>query len=237
MRIQNPVLVEGEIMTDTDGKTNEPQIENSELNRIYRSTAGDETPPHLDEIVLNMAAAEVRRDRSYQWFLPWRRPAAFVAAVGLSLAILIEFDESDFLFQDAEVQYIDGSRLSSDRSVTTLPDAPDSPANLPEISTEQPSNARDAVALDRFSSEATMSSERMREIGQTAEHQSLGNDPNIDPDSNQGDYPCSTQKTENPSSWLECIDDLRANGFGSEADNELERLILVFPETTLLLVR
>ena len=224
-------------MTDTDGQANEPQIENSELNKIYRSTACDETPPHLDEIVLNMAAAEVRRDRSYQWFLPWRRPAAFIAAVGLSLAILIEFDESKLYFQDAEVQYMDGGRLSSDRSVTTLPDAPDSPANLPKISTEQPSDPRDAVALDSFSSEATMSSERMREIGQTAEHQSLGNDPNIGLGSDQSGYPCSTQKTENPSSWLKCIDDLRVNGFESEADNELERLILVFPEASLFLVR
>jgi len=224
-------------MTDTGGQTNEPQIENSELNKVYRSTACDETPPHLDEIVLNMAAAEVRRDRSYQWFFPWRRPATFVAVVGLSIAILIEFDESEFLFQDAEVQYIDGGRLSSDRSVTTLPNAPDSPANLPKTSTEQPSDPPDAAAVDNFSSEATESSEGMREIGQTAEHQSLGNNPNIGPDSDQGNYPCSSQKTENPNSWLECIDDLRANGFVSEADNELERLILVFPEMSLLLVR
>jgi hypothetical protein len=224
-------------MTDTDGQANESQIESSELNKIYRSTACDETPPHLDEFVLNMAAAQARRDRSYQWFLPWRRPAAFVAAVGLSLAILIEFDESEYFFQDSQLQYIDGGRPSSDKSVTTLPDAPDSPANLPQIGTEQPSDPPDAVTLDRFSSAATESSERMRKIGQTAEHQSLGNDPNIGPGSDQSGYPCSTQKTENPLSWLICIDDLRANGFESEADNELERLILVFPEASLLFVR
>jgi hypothetical protein len=227
--------VEDEIMTDTDSQANESQIESLELNKIYRSSACEETPPHLDEIVLKMAATEARRERSYQWFLPWRRPAAFVAAVGLSLAIFIEFDESEYFFQDSQLQYIDDGRPPSDGGVTTFPDTPDSPANMSRIVTDQPSDPPDAVTLDRFSSAATESSERMREIGQTAEHQSLGNDPNIGLD--QSAYPCSTPKTENPSSWLECIDDLRANGFASEAENELERLIHTFPEASLLLVR
>ena len=59
----------------------------------YRSMGGDSVPRRLDDRVLGQAHAEVEKDAWLLWFLPWLRPAAFAATVGLSLAVLLEITE------------------------------------------------------------------------------------------------------------------------------------------------
>lgn len=61
---------------------------------LYRSVPAERAPPHLNSTVLNLAAREARKDAWYSGFIPWLRPAAFVATVGLSLAVLLEINDS-----------------------------------------------------------------------------------------------------------------------------------------------
>ncbi len=63
------------------------------LRDAYRSIGEETAPRRLDETVLGQARAEVEKDEWLKWFLPWLRPAAFAATVGLSLAVLLEVME------------------------------------------------------------------------------------------------------------------------------------------------
>ncbi len=209
--IRNRALMGEPGVTDRVEAASDPQTDCEDLLETYRSTARDTAPPHLDAIVLKSAAVEAEKVKSFEWFLPWRRPAAFVMAVGLCLAILIEFDEVGFIDHNPALQFIDKTQITTD---------PVEPG-----------------ILQKFSSAATDSSMRMREIGQTANHQSLGSDPNFADSADQESHSCSDEKTQTPESWLECIEELRANGSQDMADTELERLLLAYPEMTLLLTR
>ena len=216
-------------MTDIDQSASESQDDSERLLGAYRSTAEEVTPPHLDNVVLKKAAAEVKKDKTVEWFLPWRRPAAFVAAVGLSLAILIEIQESELIDQNLPTQIIDSGQATGDE--------PGSAAQLPRSDLTSPTGLANSITVQKFSSEATESSTRMREMGQTAEHRSLGNDPNYGPYANQARNNCSDEAMANPGSWLECVEELRTNGLLQEADTELEQLLLAYPEMTLLITR
>jgi hypothetical protein len=224
-------------VTDIDQSASEPQDDNEQLLGAYRSAATEEAPPHLDDSVLKKAAVEVRKDRSVEWFLPWRRPAAFVAAVGLSLAILIEIDESELFNQNLPVPIIDTGQSTSDLGFSPIPDEPGSAAQLPRSDVAPPSGLASSNTLQEFSTEATRSSTRMREIGQTAEHRSLGSDASYSQYADQEGHNCSDEVMATPDSWLQCIEELTSKGFVQEANSELARLLLAFPETTLLITR
>lgn len=74
--------------------------ENEALRATYQYGVQEPVPPHLDDAVLRNARADVRKDRGFSWFSAWRRPAAFIATVGLSLAIVIELGDLAIFEQD-----------------------------------------------------------------------------------------------------------------------------------------
>ena len=78
-------------MTDNDDFTS--STDNEELHATYRSGPQERVPPHLDEAVMRTASIEAQKDTAFRWFIPWRRPVAFIATAGLSLAIVIEMSE------------------------------------------------------------------------------------------------------------------------------------------------
>lgn len=60
------------------------------VSETYRALADEETPEHLNESVLRLAAARAPNARKLFSFGAWMKPAAWAATVGLSLAIVIE---------------------------------------------------------------------------------------------------------------------------------------------------
>jgi len=84
-----------------------------------------------------------------------------------------------------------------------------------------------------FEAEAEQGSLQMREIGKTtAAHLSLGED-SASRRSVGADPACNMEQMATPTSWLECIAQLRAGGFGADADAELQKLQLTFPDFSL----
>jgi len=68
-------------------------IANEALRATYRYGARQQVPAHLDDAVMRDACADVQQDSGWRWFTAWRRPVAFIATAGLSLAIVLEMSE------------------------------------------------------------------------------------------------------------------------------------------------
>ena len=78
-----------------DGENNLPGDENDPLiSAEYRATATERTPPTLDAVVLKTAEAAARDSGLRGFTAFWFRPLAFVATLGLSLALLLELNQS-----------------------------------------------------------------------------------------------------------------------------------------------
>ena len=63
-------------------------VTDDRVSEAYRDVAGERAPASLNERVLREARAHA--GSGYSWWMGWLRPAAWVATVGLCLAIVIE---------------------------------------------------------------------------------------------------------------------------------------------------
>lgn len=63
-------------------------VTDDRVSEVYRDLAGERAPASLNERILRDARA--RAGSGYSWWMGWLRPAAWVATVGLCLAIVIE---------------------------------------------------------------------------------------------------------------------------------------------------
>ena len=64
-----------------------------EVSALYRASSSEPAPRWLDDNVLRQAAAAARPNRSGRLLFYFRRPLIFVATLGLSLAIVLQFNE------------------------------------------------------------------------------------------------------------------------------------------------
>ena len=73
------------------GNTNhdDEQEDSRQAHRAYHAAAAERSPAQLDSKVLGLARREAGRDR-WTGLMPWLRPAAFVATIGLCLAVVLE---------------------------------------------------------------------------------------------------------------------------------------------------
>ena len=188
----------------SDKRTNSDEPGDLRVSRAYREMADERTPEHLDHVILNAArsAAKPRWNKA----LVWLRPAAWVATIGLCLAIVIEI----LLLPDPEPD-----ELSSVPSVAAPP-AATSPAAAKHLQKTAPRTAQPEVAqfLQEDSAPATL----MR--GRSA--------TNLAEEAASERY-CDETATADPNSWLECILELERQGLHEAARLERERLALAFP--------
>ena len=190
-------------MTDNNDPVSTPVSDSEELRSIYRSGLQEKVPPRLDRMVMRGAQSEIQKDSALRYFLPWGRSVAFIAAAGLSLALLLDLNKS---------------------------------ANREQVSTPE------SIVQQEFNSEAAESSARMLEIGRTANHRFLGEDPDADdvtlPATSGAPAEvlekqrklCGDAQMATPQSWMVCIVQLRADGNTREARAELDRLLLAYPD-------
>ena len=83
----------------------------------YRATATERTPPALDALVLKNAEAAAK-DTAFRRFTAfWFRPLAFVATLGLSLALLLELNQSA-VFQPVASPETEFGRSEVQKTVT-----------------------------------------------------------------------------------------------------------------------
>ena len=123
-----------------DTENNRPGDESDPLvSASYRATATERTPPALDAAVLKKAEA-APKDIGLRGFTAfWSRPLAFVATLGLSLALLLELNRSpesqsiatpEIEFGRSEAQSIVVDPPPAVIGVTSEDDRTDSPTNM-----------------------------------------------------------------------------------------------------------
>ena len=65
-----------------------------QVSAHYERLADEKTPANLDRAVLREAARAVRADNRMGSFGAWFRPVAFMATIGLSLAIILDLSDT-----------------------------------------------------------------------------------------------------------------------------------------------
>lgn len=81
---------------DRNNKPPESEID-ATVSAKYRATATERTPPALDAAVLKKAEAAARKSGLQGFTAFWFRPLAFVASLGLALALVLELTSMETL--------------------------------------------------------------------------------------------------------------------------------------------
>jgi len=88
-----------------------------------------------------------------------------------------------------------------------------------------------------FAEEAAESATHMQQIGRLVEHRSLGSSPVVQPSVVETPpSPCAGRSDDSAGAldtWLECIAEKRERGLYTEADAEMDSLLLVYPDAAL----
>ncbi len=123
-----------------DTENNRPGDESDPLvSASYRATATERTPPELDAAVLKKAEAAPNDTGLRRFTAFWFRPLAFVATLGLSLALLLELNRSpesqsiatpDIEFEHSKAQSKLADPPPAVIGVTSEDDRTDSPTNM-----------------------------------------------------------------------------------------------------------
>ncbi len=74
-----------------------------QVSAHYEKLANEKTPANLDRAVLREAARAVRADNRMGSFGAWFRPVAFMATIGLSLAIILDLSDTSIFGPPADM--------------------------------------------------------------------------------------------------------------------------------------
>ena len=223
----------------SDQRKNGDESADPRVSAAYREMAGERTPEHLDHVVLN-AAHSAARPR-WNTAIAWLRPAAWVATIGVCLAIVVEVS----LLQDEEAGRVDGAVPAA------APPVYEAPATAPAAKTERYEKAVPAAAekaavqpmqkaargasadADARSEEAGATGESRRQedvVEDTASNRLLYMAPSSSAvEEAVTERYCDETQTADARSWLECILELERQGLHEAAGLERERLAEAFP--------
>jgi DNA-directed RNA polymerase subunit K/omega len=226
----------------SDQRTNTDEPVDPRVSAAYREMADEHTPEHLDHIVLN-AARSAARPR-WNTAISWLRPAAWVATIGVCLAIVVEIS----LMED------EGTAKLDSPAPTVAPPAAISPVTAPAAGTQRfektvPAAAEPATAQSvqdpaprpsadpESRSDAAEVTKRARELRQqenlmedTAPNRLLHMAPATNAlDEAVTERYCDETQTAEASSWLACILELERQGLLEAARLERGRLAEAFP--------
>lgn len=210
------------------------------VSAAYRDMANERSPEHLDHIILNAArtAAKPRWNKAVAWL----RPAAWVATIGVCLAIVVEIA----LLPEPETADI--------APVSDVP--PAAPAGetrrLEKIAPQAAEPARATPAMKPSGEVSAGRQQRLEEarvLDRAREmEQQVELDEDLAPASLLQSAPaaastqefaveryCDESQTADPNTWLECILELERQGLHDAARIERELLVETFPRPELAL--
>ena len=205
----------------SDKRMNSDEPGDPRVSAAYREMADERTPEHLDHVILNAArgAAKSRWRKAGAWL----RPAAWVATIGLCIAIVVEIS----LLPDPELAEFDSLPPAATKPASP---ADDGAKRLEKMRTE-PRAVQEIQKPDR-----SRAAEAASELRQQADSDEQA------PTSFLSDAPaamrfeeaiteryCDETATADPDSWLECILELERQGLHEAARLERERLALAYP--------
>ena len=93
-----------------------------QVSEAYASLADEKTPPELDRVVIRKSTRAVQADNRRGAFGAWSRPVAFMATVGLSLAIILELSDTSIFSPPSDMSHETGRPDSVQSAVEPAPD-------------------------------------------------------------------------------------------------------------------
>ena len=212
----------------SDKRINSDESVDPRVSAAYREMADERTPEHLDHVVLN-AARSAARPR-WNTAVRWLRPAAWIATIGVCLAIVVEIS----LLDDAGVVEMDSltPAAKSERLDETAPAASE-PAAVQSM--QKPASAPAADRAERRDEEDQIQGAReLRQQGTVIEDTAPNRMLRMAPETSTleeavTEHYCDETQTADPNSWLECILELERQGLHEAARLERERLVEAFP--------
>lgn len=224
------------------------------VSRAYRSLADEKTPPHLDDKILKMAAAQAKPPVYARWIV-WSRPLAWAATITLCLAITLELTREQSVQPVLETPAIAASPQENVRRKDEQGSVED--ASELETATLKKEQARDvpAALAESYASEKTAlgrsaALQAPAEPAQAARlRQSSGGDAEVRAEApaaammmsadTEADMvleeivvanQCSDDLRTEPETWLECILELEEAGDTEAAEHQRDALKETFPD-------
>jgi hypothetical protein len=195
-------------MNDDSKTTNEV---NHEVSSAYQGLAIECAPDNLDRSVLRSARKEVQSENGRYWRAAWYRPAAFVATVSLSLALLLQLGDVALFSPPVD----DGDPALN--GVT--PVSENAFQEAAEVSARQLRQIEAEANASMSSSAPDMSDPTPAVAGARNDAGTLL----------QANEYCSDRQKTSSSSWWRCIQELEKSGQSQAAERELQALFRAFP--------
>jgi len=174
--------------------------EDDVIAAIYRRTADESAPDHLNQTILRRARKAGARGAAKFWHVGWLQPIALVAVVGLSLTLILDINE----FVDTE----------------------DPPAAVSQGSNSLDRAA--AAALEQIRSAESFAQQNPGVSDSTVEPQMVKplNPGNVTRDDNPQ---CSVTQRSTTALWWQCIQSMERRGDTEAATIEYEALFAAYP--------
>jgi hypothetical protein len=211
------------------------------VSRVYREIADEGVPEHLNKAILTQArkAARPRYARSRAW----TRPLAWAATIALSVAIVLEVSQlpaPDEALLDVAAPRLKRDAMEADERfdapAETLEEelpaaiAPGRASNLAPQSPEPQLPEKHRLMHKTAAKPEPEFEERKRESAGTLD------DDRAEAVRMQGFAMsssishCAEEQMQEPSTWLECIEQLEAAGLSAEASEQRRLLRETFPD-------
>jgi hypothetical protein len=174
--------------------------EDDVVSAIYRLTADENAPDHLNQTILRRARKAGARSPAKFWQIGWLQPIALVAVVGLSLSLILDIDE--LVDADDPAAAVSQGRNSLDRAAAAA--------------LEQIREAESLAQQNPGVSDSTTPPLMVEQI----------NPGNISRDDNP---PCSVTQRSTTALWWQCIQSLERRGYAEAATIEYEALFAAYP--------
>jgi hypothetical protein len=210
-------------MTDERNITDMAVDVDETVGRAYREVADESVPEHLNQAVLAQARKAARPQ--YARSRAWTRPLAWAATVALSVAVVLEVmqlpapDSASFDKVEAEA---DVQRDAPGRASNFAPQSPQKTGLM------QKTAAKSEPEFEERKREASEKAAQPAQTIATPASDEVVRTQNFALSSNVAH--CSVEITQEPSTWLECIEDLEAAGLSDEATEQRRLLRETFPD-------
>ncbi len=230
----------------TDRHMKQDESGDPRVAAAYRQLADERTPEHLDHVILNAARAAARP--RWNRAVAWLRPAAWVATIGVCLAIVVEISmlpdqeqpEFDSLPQEAAPAAAPATETKRLEKAQPRVDEVQKMQRMQETKPAKasglPTRSEDSDASAALELGESMPEEAERRVRQhsVSDLQAPASVPVSAPAADlaqevASERYCNESETADPNAWLECILELERQGLHDAARLERELLVEAFP--------
>jgi len=183
-----------------ENQRNSADLSDPEVSDQFRNLASETATDKLNHAVLKAARREARSPAAGVWQASWFRPAATAAVIALSLALVLEINDTSILAPPFPAENVsDAFRDAADRSAEQVREA--------------------ASAVDRTSQNSGSGAPLSTGPGVSTGRTSLL-------PASQG---CDEEQRSTRAAWWTCIETLESGGASNLAERELTALLQAFP--------